>query len=49
MIDDKALIAKADAGEGLTVEEIKCYQQLIKPQHHVYGIRHSRSTLYGRA
>ena len=37
MIDDKALIAKADAGEGLTVEEIKCYQQLIKPQHHVYG------------
>ena len=37
MIDDKALIAKADAGEGLTVEEIKRYQQLVKPQHHVYG------------
>ena len=37
MIDDKALIAKADAGEGLTVEEIKRYQQLIKPQHLVYG------------
>lgn len=37
MIDDKALIAKADAGEGLTVEEIKCYQQLVKPRHHVYG------------
>ena len=36
MIDDKALIAKADAGEGLTVEEIKRYQQLVKPQHHVY-------------
>ena len=37
MIDDKALIAKADAGEGLTVEEIKQYQQLVKPQHNVYG------------
>lgn len=37
MIDDKALIAKADAGEGLTVEEIKRYQQLVKPQRHVYG------------
>ncbi len=37
MIDDKALIAKADAGEGLTVEEIKRYHQLVKPQHHVYG------------
>ena len=37
MIDDKALIAKADAGEGLTVEEIKRYQQLVKPQHHIYG------------
>ena len=34
MIDDKALIAKADAGEGLTVEEIKRYQQLVKPQRH---------------
>lgn len=31
MIDDKVLIAKADAGEGLTVEEIKRYQQLVKP------------------
>ena len=37
MIDDKTLIAKADAGEGLTVEEIKRYQQLVKPRHHVYG------------
>ena len=37
MIDDKVLIAKADAGEGLTVEEIKRYQQLVKPQHHIYG------------
>ena len=37
MIDDKVLITKADAGEGLTVEEIKRYQQLVKPQHHIYG------------
>ena len=37
MIDDKTLIAKADAGEGLTVEEIKRYHQLVKPQDHVYG------------
>ena len=36
MIDDKALIAKAGAGEGLTAEEIKRYQQLVKPQHHVF-------------
>ena len=29
MIDDKVLITKADAGEGLTVEEVKRYQQLV--------------------
>ena len=37
MIDDKALIVKADAGEGLTVEEVIRYQQLVKPVKHVYG------------
>lgn len=37
MIDDKALIAKADNGEGLTVEEIMRYRQLVKPIKHVYG------------
>ena len=34
---DKELLAKAETNEGLTVDEIKRYQQLIKPQKHVYG------------
>ena len=33
----KEIIAKADRGEGLTVEEIKVYQQAVKPVKHVYG------------
>ena len=37
MIDDKALIAKADSGEGLTADEIMRYRQLVKPLKHVYG------------
>lgn len=31
------IIAKADRGEGLTVEEIKVYQANVKPENHVYG------------
>ncbi len=31
------IIKKAEANEGLTVEEIKIYQQAVKPQKHVYG------------
>ena len=34
---DRALIAKADSGEGLTVEEIKRYHKLVKLQKHIYG------------
>ena len=34
---DRELIAKADRGEGLTVEEIKRYQKLVPPKKHVYG------------
>ena len=34
---DRELIAKADRGEGLTVEEIMRYQKLVPPQKHVYG------------
>lgn len=34
---DRELIAKADRGEGLTVEEVKRYHELVKPQKHVYG------------
>lgn len=37
MITDRQLLAKAEAGEGLTVNEIKRYQKLVKPQKHVYG------------
>ena len=33
------IIRKADANEGLTVEEIKIYQQAVKPKKHVYGRR----------
>ena len=31
------IIRKADANEGLTVEEVKIYQQAVKPKKHVYG------------
>ena len=31
------IIKKADLGEGLTVEEVKIYQQAVKPIKHVYG------------
>lgn len=34
---DKELLAIAEANEGLTVNEIKRYQTLVKPQKHVYG------------
>ena len=31
------VIAKADRGEGLTVDEVKVYQANVHPVHHVYG------------
>lgn len=34
---DAEILRKAESGEGLTVDEIKRYQQLVKPQKHVYG------------
>lgn len=37
MITDRQLLAKAEANEGLTVDEIKRYQKIVKPQKHVYG------------
>ena len=37
MISDKQLLAKGEADEGLTVEEVKRYQQLVKPVRQVYG------------
>ena len=37
MISDKELLMKVEANEGLTVDEIKRYQKLVKPQKQVYG------------
>ena len=37
MISDKQLLAKVEAGEDLTVEEVKRYYQITKPQKQVYG------------
>ncbi len=37
MISDEELLAKVEADEGLTVDEIKRYNQLVKPQKQVYG------------
>ena len=37
MISDKELLAKVEANEDLTVDEVKRYQELVKPQKHVYG------------
>ena len=34
---DSELLAKVEADEGLTVEEIKRYQRLVKPYSNVYG------------
>ncbi len=31
------VVRKVEAGEGLTVEEIKIYNANVKPQKHVYG------------
>ena len=31
------VLRKAENGEGLTVEEIKLYQSIVKPVKHVYG------------
>ena len=31
------IMRKAERNEGLTVEEVKIYQQAVKPKKHVYG------------
>ena len=31
------VLRKAEAGEGLTVEEVKVYQSLVQPVKHTYG------------
>lgn len=35
-MDAQKIIAKAERGEGLTVEEIKIYQKAVKPEKHIY-------------
>ena len=37
MISDKQLLAKVEADEDLTLEEVKRYRQLVKPVKQVYG------------
>jgi len=37
MITDRQLLAKAEANEGLSVDEVKRFRELVKPQKHVYG------------
>ena len=37
MISDKQLLAKVESNEDLTVDEVKRYYQIVKPQKHVYG------------
>lgn len=36
-MDAKEVIAKADRGEGLAVEEIKVYRKAVPTHHNVYG------------
>ena len=37
MISNRELLAQVEANECLTVEEIKRYRELVKPQKQVYG------------
>lgn len=37
MTKKEQVIMKAEQGQGLTVEEIKIYQEAVKPEKHVYG------------
>ena len=36
-MNSNEILRKAEAGQGLTVEEIKVYQSLVKPTKHTYG------------
>lgn len=37
MTKTQQVIMKAERGEGLTEEEVKIYQEAVKPEKHVYG------------
>ncbi len=36
-MEREEILLKAERNEGLSVEEIKIYRELVKPVHHVYG------------
>ena len=36
-MNKQEIMRKAEAGMGLTVEEVRVYQRLVKPVKHVYG------------
>ena len=36
-MNEQEIMRKAEAGMGLTVEEVRVYQRLVKPVKHVYG------------
>lgn len=46
MTKQEQVILKAEQGQGLTVEEIKIYQEAVKPQQHVYGKYGTLKKLY---
>ena len=37
MTKQEQVILKAERGEGLTVEEVRIYQEAVNPVRHVYG------------
>ena len=45
-MNDQEILRKAEADEGLTVEEVKRYKALVKPQKHVYGKYGSLAKIY---
>ena len=45
-MDKAKIMRKAEAGEGLTVAEIKVYQKAVKPEKQVYGKYGTLAKLY---
>lgn len=45
-MNDAEILAKAERGEGLTEEEVRRYQELVPPVHHVYGKYGTLAKLY---
>lgn len=45
-MNDQEILAKAERNEGMTVKEIKRYQELVKPKKQVYGKYGSLAKIY---